>query len=87
MSSGYEKPVNAKTASWMNQPRPKGPDEVVVHNPFQMQLDANPEFARPAAGGSNIRDLISRLRQRPTQVAPAPPQQAPAEPKSVLRRE
>jgi hypothetical protein len=52
-----------------------------------MQLDANPEFARPASGGGNIRDLINRLRQRPTQMAPPPQQQAPAEPKSVLRRE
>jgi hypothetical protein len=87
MSSGYEKPLDPKTIGWLNKPPAKGPDDVVVHNPFQMQLDANPEFARPAPAGSNIRDLVNRLRQRPTQVAPAPPQQAPAEPKSVLRRE
>jgi hypothetical protein len=87
MSSGYNQPFDATTISRMNQPRPKGPDDVVVHNPFQMQLDANPEFARPASGGGNIRDLINRLRQRPTQMAPPPQQQAPAEPKSVLRRE
>lgn len=79
MSSGYE--------NIRQPPRMPPPEDIVVHNPFQMELDAKPAFAQPARGNNNIRNLIDRLRQRPQQVAPAPPQQAPAEPKSVLRRE
>lgn len=85
MSSGYERPYTQKEIGWLAQPRPQAPENVVVHNPFQMQLDAQPEITRPAKG-NNIRDLINRLRQRPTQVAPAPKAPDAPEPKSVLQK-